>query len=752
MADKELNITIKTDADTSQVEDLSEALTSLKDEAEQTNEALSDLGTSTDSIDGSSIEDVSSSADNASDSLDNASSSADDLQSSVDGIDPSPVDNLGDSADTAGSKFDDLKGKVDDANDSVSMVDAMAGAEMSSSIVSGYENMADAAGNYGDTMVRVGYAMSGTSMTAKEAEDRYGGAISKMASDTGRGAGAVRNHMLNMANVGITSEDTIASSFEGISKASFQMGKPLDMLEAKFQKMVLSGNASTKMLADYGLSIEDLANAMGVPVDQAAESFKNLDANSRAAVLSTALNMKYGADVTENYKNSYQHLMETVDRAKEYLLRIVGEAVLPVLIPAVETATNFLNTLADGFSNLPGPIQTLIGGAISLSAGLTAVGLGVGAVVKVVGFALSPFMKLIDIFRNGGTLLNFASSLKTVGLRVLESGYNALKAAGMWVVEKGAKLASAIVNGMVTAAQWALNIAMSANPIMIVVLAIIALIAVLTYLYFNNEQVRQAIDALGQTLMQVGQIIYSTVMNAIQTATEYLTNFWNYLVQLGQQIYNTVISVGQQVISGIMNIITFFVTLPAQIASVLTNIISRVVSFGSSLVSNLVSSASRAVSNFMSQISSLPSRFIGELQKMLSAVGEWAATLPQKFWDAGVNAVKNFLAALGIASPGTMQRMLIWEITEMGKRVPRAGEGVISNITSLGEDIVSAYGNPQLNTEFGSSGGATGIVPKQEFNITFEGCMFDKEERVDEVLDILKNYFAWDNTTAGRTV
>ena len=117
---------------------------------------------------------------------------------------------------------------------------------------------------------------------------------------------------------------------------------------------------------------------------------------------------------------------------------------------------------------------------------------------------------------------------------------------------------------------------------------------------------------------------------------------------------------------------------------------------------------------------------------MLSYVGQWAASLPQKFWDAGVNAVKNFLAALGIASPGTMQRMLIWEITEMGKRVPSASEGVISNIGSMGEDIVSAYdvnfGNKGIIASVNSSNGGNG---KQEINVTFEGCMFDKRERVD---------------------
>ena len=76
----------------------------------------------------------------------------------------------------------------------------------------------------------------------------------------------------------------------------------------------------------------------------------------------------------------------------------------------------------------------------------------------------------------------------------------------------------------------------------------------------------------------------------------------------------------------------------------------------------MFSAGVNSVSRFMGHISSLPSRFMGELNQMLSYVGQWAASLPAKFWQAGVNAVKNFLSALGIASPGIMQRKLIKEV------------------------------------------------------------------------------------------
>lgn len=72
----------------------------------------------------------------------------------------------------------------------------------------------------------------------------------------------------------------------------------------------------------------------------------------------------------------------------------------------------------------------------------------------------------------------------------------------------------AVASGISTAAQWALNAAMDANPIMIVVLAIMALVAILFYLYNTNETVRGAIDWLLASLQALGSYIMGGLMAA----------------------------------------------------------------------------------------------------------------------------------------------------------------------------------------------------------------------------------------------
>ena len=547
-------------------------------------------------IDNSGVDDTIDKIESLNDALDNATSVVDDFASSLGNIDNSILDNLSNSAKEVSNSFKEA------SDSSISLVDAMAATQISGGLADTMMSSVNAAGNYSDTMVRLGYAMTGTSMTAEQVQSSFGNLISTMASETGRGAGNVRAHLINMGNAGITSSQVLQDSFNGISKASFQMGTDFDTADRKFQQMVLSGRAGALQLRAFGLTTQDLAKVMGVSVDDVSKSFKNLDENSRAAVLSTALNMKYGSDVTENYKNSYEHLTETVERAKDFLIRSVGEALLPSVIPVMETTASTINGVTQAFRSLPAPVQGVIGTFGALVIGISSVSIGLTALIRIVTFTISPFAQLYNYFftiPDGAQLTKFRQHLKTVGdtassvktkivnlgtritelgtraltsartlasslvtslknvattakttaLNLLEAGKNALiaganalKSAAMWAAEQAAKIASSVASGIATAAQWALNIAMSANPIMLVVIAIIALIAILGYLYFHNETVKNAIDGLGQALLGVWNWIVSGVSSAVES-----------IIGFAQWLYTSLMGIWTWITEGVNN-------------------------------------------------------------------------------------------------------------------------------------------------------------------------------------------------------
>jgi len=68
--------------------------------------------------------------------------------------------------------------------------------------------------------------------------------------------------------------------------------------------------------------------------------------------------------------------------------------------------------------------------------------------------------------------------------------------AGAWLVMNAAVIATRVPMMLATAAQWAMNAALAANPIGLVVIAIGALVGALVWLYQNNETVRRVIDAV----------------------------------------------------------------------------------------------------------------------------------------------------------------------------------------------------------------------------------------------------------------
>ena len=325
-----------------------------------------------------------------------------------------------------------------------------------------------------------------------------------------------------------------------------------------------------------------------------------------------------------------------------------------------------------------------------------------------------------------------ALSMLDLGKKTLIAGYNALKSAAMWVVEKGAKAASTLASWAMTAAQAALNFVMSLNPIVLVVLALVALAAALIWAYYNVDWFREMVDNAWQSIVQLAQAIWSYISPAIDWISGLFQQFTQ---QLG---LNT-----NDWLQALLGFILFLPTLPIKIGIALVNSIARLLGFKGNFVETMMSTGISAVTNFITQISQLPGKLAGELQKMYSTVSEWASTLPQKFWDAGVDAVKGFLDALGIHSPGFMFYAIQGELNRIDKVT---GETDFSgNMANMGQRMANSF-NPNLDLYNGSSSMSAGL------NLTINIESVDNEERIQQIVRAVETALKFDNETAGRSV
>ena len=291
---------------------------------------------------------------------------------------------------------------------------------------------------------------------------------------------------------------------------------------------------------------------------------------------------------------------------------------------------------------------------------------------------------------------------------------------------------SAGATGALSAAQAILNAVMSMNPIILVVIALVALAAALIWAYQNVDWFRAMVDNAWNSIVQLAQAIWSYISPAIQWISGLFQAFTS---QLG---LNT-----NDWIQAIIGFILFIPQLPIQLGIALVNAIARLFGFKGNFVQTMLSTGINAVSNFINQIAQLPGKLAGELQRMYSTVSEWAATLPQKFWDAGVNAVKNFLNALGIHSPGFMFYAMQGELNRIDKVTDEADFS--DNITSMGQSMANSF-NPNLDFYGNSSGSGAGM------NLTINIESVESEDRINQIVRAVEEALRFDNETAGRNV
>lgn len=704
MADKEITIKVTTEADSSQVDDLknkvdelSTSADSATDSMDNASESADQLGASTDSISGDSLSQASGDADELTDSVSNADQEVQGLGNDLSVLEASALLDISSQIGSMGASAEGMAQEMNTAAISVGHLATQSGVA-EPQMVSLINHISNAtfpqseAMQYVTVLDQLGVSSQNLGNAATDMDrinDAFGIGSDKVVSLTG-----------NLYAMGVPA-DNLQSSYGALAYAQSNVAGGVDQFSTTLQRLA-------PMFGEYGLNVDQAAVITAAASQKwgtGRRAMSNLSdalktANGDTKALEQALGLQSGAldgasQMTSQYSDQVQQLANEEAEHKTFLDQINA---------AWEDASLLLSPVLEPLGSFMG----LIGQAGSYAVGI-----------------------------NG--LVTLAQSMNTL---------------------RNAEILSTVATKASAAAQWLLNIAMDANPIMLVVLAIIALVAILGYLYFNNEQVRAAIDGLGQTFMWVGQIMYTSIINAVNWIIGALQNLWTYVITLGGLLPENVSITGNSIVDTILRVLAFILTLPIQIGMVFVNIIARTLGFGNNFVQNMIRAGSNAVTNFFSYITQIPGRLATELGNALNKVNEWAASLPQKFWDAGVNAVKQFLSALGIASPGTMQRMLVWEVSEMGRRVPEESRTLLSNIGRLGEDVVDEFGNPTLGLNYEDTANAS-IVNNNNNNNEGNGQSIrdlilnigsvDDEERINQILEALRRYLAFDNETAGRT-
>ena len=387
----------------------------------------------------------------------------------------------------------------------------------------------------------------------------------------------------------------------------------------------------------------------------------------------------------------------------------------------------FIGTLSDS-----GGVQAFLASLSELWKGLTQLGQGLSdavtgflAVGQNGGVAASIGQLVGDAFNAAAPFVEkLASTLQSLGDWAIGNG-DAIRTiiagiAGGFAAFKTASLISAAVTALksfdaaakiAAAGQWVLNAAMNANPIVLVVTAIAALVSALVWFFTQTETGRKAWAAFTSFLSSAWQSVVSfvtglgqnianfftqTIPNAIQSVIQWfqqlpsaigtalsnlITSIGTWAVSFGQ----SALQAGQQFVSNIANFLT---NLPATIAYWLAYGITFVVLWAAQLGSQAISAGQQFLTNLGTFLMQLPGNIWNWLTSTVASVASWAAQMGANALSAG----SQFLGNVGTFISQLPSNVGSWLSGAISAAASFVGQ-MASNAVNAGSRFLSSIGS-----------------------------------------------------------
>lgn len=253
----------------------------------------------------------------------------------------------------------------------------------------------------------------------------------------------------------------------------------------------------------------------------------------------------------------------------------------------VQTFANGVKSIAGAVGSVIVPISRIIGYLFNFSGKADGAGTAAQRLSDVLGF-------VGGILQSVGTFVQQnADWMQALAIAVM-AGYGAFQLFSIIQTVVGFVKAFSVAETAATAAQWLLNAAMSANPIMILVVAIAALVAGIVWFCTQTETGRQLwadftgfLQATWQNITDFFQATWQNITQWFSNAAANIQNGWNALTAfigsipgriqaffagIGQWFANKFNEVRNGIANGFNSAVSFIASIPGRILSALGNL------------------------------------------------------------------------------------------------------------------------------------------------------------------------------------
>lgn len=245
---------------------------------------------------------------------------------------------------------------------------------------------------------------------------------------------------------------------------------------------------------------------------------------------------------------------------------------------------------------------------------------------KVVDKVFKAVEKGIDFFMKNSDLIIAALAGITAGIAAYLAYTTVLT-----VMTKG-WMALTAVQKAATAAQWALNAAQSANPIGIIIAAVVALVAAFIVLWKRSEKFRNFWKGLWKNIKKAAEPVIKAISDFFIKAWDTIKAVWSKVIAFFQAIWNGI----KLVFSGV---VLYYKTIFLTAYNVVKTIWNGIVSFFTTVVTGIKTAFSGIVSFFRDTFNNA----WNAVKNAFSKVGSWFKTT----FDGAVKAIKNAFSGLG---------------------------------------------------------------------------------------------------------
>lgn len=506
---------------------------------------------------------------------------------------------------------------------------------------------------------------------------------------------AFKNCAVNAHNAGMSLEETTAilSKFADAGLKGSEGGTALnaiirDMTQKMKNGAIQIGNTKVQV-QDANGNFREMTDIIA-DVDKATEGMG--DAQKTAALMTTftadsikgmGILCNTGADSIEEFTKKLENSNGTAEKMSNMMNQNLSGA--------LKTLSSAWEALQLSLGDSTGPLSLLVGLLTKLLLAIKNLPAPVKQVIVILALLAATIGPTLLII--GKMIQAWVKMKETIG--ILRSGFGLLRG-----VLSGLPSVFGIIQGVVSTVGGALSslwAVLMANPIILVIGIIAALVAAFIYFWNTSESFRQFWINLWETIKTAAVNAWNTI-GTFFTATvpQWISNIGTWFSQLPETIWYWlcfavsyavlwVAQMGQKAYEAgskfVQNVITFIQQLPGRIWTWLTTTISRVGSWVVQMASRAQQAGSRFLNGVSTFIQQLPGRVWSFLVSTISRVISFAANFAQKGREAAQRFKDNIIN--GISSlPGRM--------VSIGSNIIH---GIITGITNAAGNLFSTMQN-----------------------------------------------------------